>query len=247
LIEVEEIFSDMHEKMNLLESLIKFMTKELLINHSQELKNLIIYRNLAKHPNNEFLKIHTLKTEFWENIEIEHEQQKKFLNKIIFKKNFPRLAYKDVNKEFQEKGEYFETSHLREKRGEYLTSLHDSPVFVTEFPFMTRHFYDKKHSENEIYTYTFDLIGHGGYGEIASGSEREYRADIVEAQMHEKKLRKDNNQTLQWYYKQQRFGSVPHAGFSIGLERMTAWLTQTGNIADIVGFPRRIVGNDINY
>ena len=137
--------------------------------------------------------------------------------------------------------------HLGEKRATKLTAKYDGPVFVTHFPFALRHFYDKKCVEDPTFTCTFDLLGHGNYGEISSGFEGEYRAKILEEQMQEKKLRKDNNQTLQWYYKLQSFGSVPHAGFSIGLERITCWLTKTENISDTIGFPRRIIGNDINY
>ena len=246
LLEVEEIFSTTKEKMDLLEALIKYISKNLIDNNVEDFKNLLAYRAIAEiiNPN---LKIHTLNAEFWKRIDNKIKEQKVFLNKIINAKFFPRLKYKDIIKDFQINGDYFEEPHLREKRGSILTQKCDCPIFLTEFPFSLRHFYDKKCSEDPTYTNSFDLIGHGSFGEIASGSEKEYRAEVIEEQMHEKKLRKDNNQTLQWYYKLQRFGSIPHAGFSIGLERLTSWLTRTEDITDVVAFPRKIKGNDINY
>ena len=246
LVEVEELFSTVMNNMDLLESLIKFVTNKLIERHTEDIRNLFIYRALSK-LHSPSLKICNLNENFWISIDDEIKQHLNFLYKIISKRNFPRLKYKDIVMEFQKNGDYFETSHLRERRGKILTVKYDSPVFVTDFPFALRHFYDKKNPQDPSYTLTFDLIGHGTCGEIASGSEREFRADIVNEQMKEKKLRKDNNQTLQWYYKLQRFGSVPHSGFSIGLERLTAWLTKTENITDIVAFPRRIVGNEISY
>ncbi len=246
LLEVEEIISTINEKMDLLEATIKRITKNLLQNNSDELKNLLIFRSIEKMHSKD-LKIHALENDFWNDIETQHKNQKNFLNTIISQRSFPRLKYKDVIKEFQTNGDFFEEPHLREKRGSYLTNKYNSPVFLTEFPFSLRHFYDKKCNDDPIYTNTFDLIAHGHYGEIASGSEKEYRAEIIEQQMYEKQLRKDNNKTLQWYYMHQRFGSVPHTGFSIGIERLTSWLTQTENITDVVAFPRRIVGREINY
>ena len=246
LLEVEEIFSTMNEKMDLLESLIQFICSKLIQNHKKEIKDLIIYRELSK-LDSRTLVIHELPLEFWNKIELLEKNQLEFLNIILQNKKFPRVKYRDILQDFKKNGEFFQISHLREKRGAVLTKKLNSPVFVTEFPFELRHFYDKKCLDDPTYTLTFDLIGHGSYGEIASGSEREYRVEVIEEQMHEKKLRKDNNQTLQWYYKLQGFGSVPHAGFSIGLERLTSWLTQTENITDTVGFPRRLKGNDINY
>lgn len=246
LLEVEEIFSSVNEKMDLLESLIKFITKQLIAHNLDDMRNLFIYRALGKLQLNG-LKICSLGTTFWQSIDIELKDHLEFLDKIVSADCFPRLKYKDVLSDFHDKGEYFETTHLREKRGDILTTEHNGPVFITHWPFAARHFFDKKNPDDPNFTLSFDLVGHGFYGEIASGSEREFRADIIEERLKEKRLRKDNNQTLQWYYKLQRFGSVPHAGFSIGMERLTAWLTKTENIADVVAFPRRMVGNDINY
>ena len=246
LLEVEEIFSNIDDQMHLVESLLQFVSNKLLENHTNELRNLLIFREISK-LDDKNLKIHMLNDEFWSGIENLQQEQENFLKKITNKKQFPRVKYKEVLKEFEENGEFFQTTHLREKRGALLTAKYDGPVFITEFPFELRHFYDRKSTKDPTYTFTFDLLGHGNFGEIASGSEREYKAETIEEQMHEKKLRKDNNQTLQWYYKLQQFGSVPHAGFTLGIERLTTWLTQTENIADTIGFPRKVIGNDINY
>lgn len=244
LIEVEELFSSQKEQMNLVENTLKFVSSQLISQDKSLINNLIKYRMIDEIYNKDMC-ISDFKKDFWDSIDYNVSNYFKFLKNINNK--FPRIKYKDVKNKLMSKGEYFQTTHLREKRGNILTSEFNSPVFVYEFPFSLRHFYSKKCPENHEYTHTFDLIGHDGIGEIASGGEREFRSEIIEKQIREKKFRLESNHTLLWYRNFKKYGSVPHAGFSLGLERITAWLTRTDHINKTIGFPRRLVGNNIEY
>ena len=216
----------------------------LLKNDYSLLEKLIKFRELGKLNKNE-LTISKLPNEFWEKVESEIKKYFIFLHGI--NKTYPRLKYKEVEEAFIKNNEFITTTHIRERRGNILTSKYQSPIFVYEFPYEKRHFYDKKCPVDNKYTHSFDLIGHNGYGEIASGGEREYKAEIVEKQIKEKRFRLENNHTLHWYHASKKYGSVPHAGFSIGLERLTSWITQTDHISNTIGFPRRIIGTDLQY
>ncbi|MHA2363180.1 MAG: amino acid--tRNA ligase-related protein [Candidatus Hodarchaeales archaeon] len=252
MMEVEALYMNFKETLELLEQLLESLCKRLL-KEDQDLFLSLIQHRLLDSFKPEF-KVHQLEPEFWNMVETEYKIQQEFLLNI--KAPFQKLNYFEVVDYLKSKGEYFNGSHVRERLGKLITAKYKKPVFISHWPFTKRRFYAKKCIDAEcsqckesdpVCTHTFDLIAPGGYGEISSGGEREFHEKLLINQIKEKKLRKENNLTLDWYTKFQRFGSLPHAGFSIGLERLTAWLTKTEHINETIAFPRRKIGTDIYY
>ena len=82
-----------------------------------------------------------------------------------------------------------------------------------------------------------DMIAPEGYGEIIGGSQRIHDLDLLEKKMNENKLSDD---TLRWYVDLRRYGSVPHAGFGMGIERLVAWICGLDHIRESIPFPRML-------
>lgn len=246
LLEVESTNFSFEDIISLHEQLIVNVSKRLINENEDLLYNYTIHRYLAKCEANEGqLQLYNLKKDFWEIIEQQFQNYKLFLTQI--KTPFPRRSYQKAVKYLREKGEFFQGTHFRERLGDILTAQDNKPLFITHWPTSNRPFYAKKCPVREKFSHTYDLIAPGRFGELGAGGEREFREDKIIQQIKDKRLRKDNNKTLNWYTQFQKYGSQPHAGFSIGLERTTAWLTKSQHINTLVGFPRRIKGTNLVY
>lgn len=118
-----------------------------------------------------------------------------------------------------------------------LSEKYDKPVFIEKYPAKIKAFYMKRDPENEDLALCADLIAPEGYGEVIGGSEREDDFDTLVKRLEECKLpRKD----FEWYLDLRRYGSVPHSGFGIGLERMVAWMCGLKHVRETIPFPRMI-------
>ena len=116
-----------------------------------------------------------------------------------------------------------------------ISRLHDRPVFVTHYPRDVKAFYMKKNEQDERLVNNFDLLAPQGYGEIIGGSQREDDYDVLSERINALGLdRKD----YEWYLDLRRYGSVPHGGFGLGVERTVAWLCGLKHIRETIPFPR---------
>ena len=116
-----------------------------------------------------------------------------------------------------------------------ISQMHDKPVFVTHYPKEAKAFYMKADRDNEKVVLNFDLLAPAGFGEIIGGSMREDDHDLLVARINEQDLDIEN---YKWYLDLRKYGSVPHGGFGLGVERTIAWLTAQKHIRQCIPFPR---------
>ncbi len=116
-----------------------------------------------------------------------------------------------------------------------LTSLFDVPIMVYNWPKAIKAFYMKEVPGRPDLVKGVDVLAPEGYGEIVGGSEREENLDILVERIKEHNL---PMKVFQWYLDLRRYGSVPHSGFGLGLERFVAWITKTPHIRETIPFPR---------
>ena len=116
-----------------------------------------------------------------------------------------------------------------------ISLMHDKPVFVTHYPREAKAFYMKQDPENSKVVQNFDTLAPAGFGEIIGGSMREDSYEKLLARISEKGYKVEN---YQWYLDLRKYGSVPHGGFGLGVERTLAWLTGEKHIRQCIAFPR---------
>jgi asparaginyl-tRNA synthetase len=113
----------------------------------------------------------------------------------------------------------------------------DRPVMVHRYPAAIKAFYMQPDAERPDLALAFDMLAPEGYGEIIGGSQRIHDYELLVKRLHEYKLPEE---PFQWYLDLRRYGSVPHAGFGLGLERTVAWICGTEHIREVIPFPRMI-------
>lgn len=118
-----------------------------------------------------------------------------------------------------------------------LTMQFDAPVFVHRYPARVKAFYMKRDPENEELALAMDLLAPEGYGEIIGGSQREESLEVLCQRLEEHKLPEE---VFEWYLDLRRFGTVPHSGFGLGLERAVAWISGLHHVRETVPFPRML-------
>jgi asparaginyl-tRNA synthetase len=118
-----------------------------------------------------------------------------------------------------------------------LSNLHEKPVFITHYPAAVKAFYMQPDPDRPELALCADLIAPEGYGEIIGGSERIHDVELLESRIREHGL---NVEDYQWYLDLRRYGSVPHSGFGIGIERLTTWICGIRHIRETIPFPRML-------
>jgi asparaginyl-tRNA synthetase len=113
----------------------------------------------------------------------------------------------------------------------------DRPVMVHRYPASIKAFYMQPDAQRPDLALAFDMLAPEGYGEIIGGSQRIHDYDLLVQRLREHNLPED---AFQWYLDLRRYGSVPHAGFGMGLERTVAWICGTEHIREVIPFPRMI-------
>ena len=116
-----------------------------------------------------------------------------------------------------------------------LARQYPKPLFVTDYPREAKAFYMKVSPDDPRVVKNFDLLAPGGYGEIIGGSQREENPEVIAASMTAKGLRPAD---YGWYLDLRRYGSVPHGGFGLGVERTVAWLCGLKHVRETIPFPR---------
>jgi len=150
---------------------------------------------------------------------------------------FPRISYDDAI-EFL-KGEGFDDIEWGEDFGAphetAIANHYDLPVFITHYPTKIKPFYMQPNPENENTVLCADLIAPEGYGEIIGGSERINDLELLEQRIDEHEL---DEESYSYYLDLRRYGSVPHSGFGLGLERTVAWISGVEHVRETSPFPR---------
>lgn len=117
-----------------------------------------------------------------------------------------------------------------------LTRVFDAPVLVYNWPTKIKAFYMKEVEGDTDHVKGVDLLAPEGYGEVVGGSERETNIDILLHKIEEHEL---DQADFEWYLDLRRFGSVPHSGFGLGLERLVRWICNLDHVRETIPFPRR--------
>ena len=157
---------------------------------------------------------------------------------------FPRLHYDDAVKMLQDGHAKGELENNFEWGGDfgapdetYLSSQFGKPVFVHHFPAAIKGFYFEVDKERPELALGIDLLAPEGYGEIIGGGERATSLEYLEEQLKHHNLPQE---IFEWYLDLRRFGSVPHAGFGMGIERCTAWMCGIEHVRETIPFPRML-------
>lgn len=116
-----------------------------------------------------------------------------------------------------------------------ITRLFDKPIMVYDWPHEVKAFYLKRNPDNPAFARGVDVLAPEGYGEIVGGGERETDEALLVEKIYEHKL---PMQAFEWYLDLRRFGSVPHSGFGLGLERMVTWVCGLKHVRESIPFPR---------
>ena len=116
-----------------------------------------------------------------------------------------------------------------------ISLMHEKPVFVTHYPKDAKAFYMKTDKDNGKVVLNFDMLAPGGFGEIIGGSVREDDYNLLVEKTKEKGLEPND---YSWYFDLRKYGSVPHGGFGLGVERTIAWMTGQRHIRQCIAFPR---------
>lgn len=116
-----------------------------------------------------------------------------------------------------------------------ITRLFDVPIMVYNWPHEVKAFYLKRDPENERFARGVDVLAPEGYGEIVGGGERETDLELLTAKIEEHQLPME---AFEWYLDLRRYGSVPHAGFGLGLERIVTWVCKLPHVRESIPFPR---------
>jgi len=151
-------------------------------------------------------------------------------------KPFIRLTYEETVKLLQEKGSkmvYGDDFGAPEET--LLSQIYDQPVCITHFPARIKAFYMQPDEKNPELALGVDVMAPEGYGEIIGGGQRIHDLALLEKRIEEFNLPR---QAYEWYLDLRRYGSVPHAGFGLGLERTVAWICKLKHIREAIPFPR---------
>ncbi len=157
------------------------------------------------------------------------------------KRPFPRISYDDAVKILHKKGIEFNWGDDFGAADETAISEEfEKPIMVHRYPAEVKAFYMKRDPENSKLALAVDVLAPEGYGEIIGGSQREDDLDTLLQRIKEHNLPED---FFNWYLDLRKYGSVPHSGFGLGLERTVAWVCGLEHIRETIPFPRMIYRN----
>jgi asparaginyl-tRNA synthetase len=210
MVEPEVAYADLNDVMNLAEDFVTFIVRRVLENRRKELEEL--ERDISK---------------------LEAIQAP-----------FPRLSYDEAVRLLQEGHEKGELETRFEWGGDfgspdetYLSSKFDRPVMVHRYPAAVKAFYMKPDPERAGLALCVDVLAPEGYGEVIGGGQRAEDLDYLLKQIHEHGLPEE---AFDWYLDLRRYGTFPHAGFGMGIERCTSWICGIEHIRETIPFPRML-------
>jgi len=157
---------------------------------------------------------------------------------------FPRLQYDEAARMLQEGHEQGKLEHRFEWGGDlgapdesYLSAQFDRPVMIHRYPAAVKAFYMEPDPARPELALCVDVLAPEGYGEIIGGGERASSLDLLLERIHEHGLPVE---AFDWYLDLRKFGSVPHAGFGMGIERAVAWICGLEHVRETIPFPRML-------
>ncbi|MBA4311270.1 MAG: asparagine--tRNA ligase [Chlorobiaceae bacterium] len=164
------------------------------------------------------------------------ERNTKFLETV--KKPLPKITYDEAIEILKKKGIAFEWGNdLGGTDETVISEQFDRPVIVHRYPAQVKAFYMKRDPQNPKLALAMDVLAPEGYGEIIGGSQREDDYDTLINRLDEHKL---PHAPFEWYLDLRRYGSVPHAGFGLGIERTVGWICGLDHVRETIPFPRMI-------
>ncbi len=208
MVEPEMSFATLDDVMNLAERFLSYIAARVLEERVEELK--VLERDTAK------------------------------LASIV--PPFPRLHYDEAVRMLHEGHEHGEVATKFEWGGDfgapdetYISGHFDKPVMVHHYPGAVKAFYMARDAERPELALGVDVLAPEGYGEVIGGGERATSLEYLEAQLAAHHLPRE---AFEWYLDLRRYGSVPHAGFGMGIERCTAWMCGIEHVRETIPFPR---------
>jgi asparaginyl-tRNA synthetase len=158
----------------------------------------------------------------------------------ISKTKFPTITYTKALEILKEKENMNIKwgKDLRTIEEEKLMKHFETPIVVTNYPIEIMAFYKPKDPKDSKTALCFDMIAPKGYGEIVGGSQRSLDVKDMTQRLKAMGEKIDN---YQWYFDLRKYGSVPHSGYGLGVERLVAWICGLDNIKDAIPFPRTIL------
>jgi len=232
MVEPEMAFCDLEDNMNLAEEFIKYIIRHAMEHNREDLE--FLAQRLADEE---------------KQLPQDKRSEMGLLEKLEFVLNnhFERITYTEAieillqSPAYKKKKFQYEVKwgiDMQSEHERYLVEKHfKKPVIVTNYPAAIKAFYMRQDDGCEPGRETvaaMDILA-PGIGEIVGGSQREERQDRLEQRMKEMHVPAEE---LWWYLDTRRFGTVPHAGFGLGFERMVQFVTGMGNIRDVIAFPR---------
>jgi asparaginyl-tRNA synthetase len=174
---------------------------------------------------------------------VDKEEELKVLERDIsllrnVKRPLPRISYDEAVEILKKNGIDFQWGNdLGGTDETIISSQFDRPVIVHRYPSEVKAFYMKRDPENDKVALAIDVLAPEGYGEIIGGSQREDNIDLLIERIKEHNLPMES---FEWYLDLRRYGSVPHAGFGLGLERTVGWICGLDHVRETIPFPRMI-------
>lgn len=151
---------------------------------------------------------------------------------------FPRISYDEAAKFLQDKGLPFEYGTDFGGTDEtVLSEAHDRPLMVHRYPADVKAFYMQPDAENPKLALCVDVLAPEGYGEIIGGSQRIHDYNLLLERIKEHNLPVE---AFEWYLDLRKYGSVPHSGFGMGIERMVSWICKLDHVRETIPFPRML-------
>jgi len=229
MIEPEMAFSDLEDNMNMAEEFIKYIIKYALENNREDLDFLAtrLVEEEKQKPQQERSEMGLIeKLEFVVNNEFERLT---YTEAIEILKNSTPNKKKKFQYLIDKWGVDLQSEHER-----YLVEKHfKKPVILINYPKEIKSFYMRQNDDRKTVA-AMDILA-PGIGEIVGGSQREERLEVLQERMREMNIPEEE---LYWYLDTRKFGSVPHAGFGLGFERLILFVTGMTNIRDVIPFPR---------
>lgn len=152
------------------------------------------------------------------------------------KKPFPRISYTEAIEILNKNGNPTQWGgDIGGDEETIISKSFDRPVMIHRYPAAIKAFYMKRDPKDEKLALAVDVIGPEGYGEIIGGSQREEDYDVLVKRIHEQGL---DESAFDWYLDLRKYGSVPHSGFGMGIERAVAWICGLPHVRETIPFPR---------
>jgi asparaginyl-tRNA synthetase len=228
MIEPEVAFNDLDDNANLAEAFIRYLISYVLKNNRADLE--FLDQRLAEEEKQK-PQAERLETGLIEKLESVASQD---FERITYTEAIEILLQSPAYKKKKFKYELFWGADMQSEHERWLVEKHfKKPVIVTDYPKEIKAFYMRQNDDGKTVA-AMDILA-PGIGEIVGGSQREERLDVLENRMRDMHIPVEQ---MWWYLDTRRFGTVPHAGFGLGFERMVQFVTGMTNIRDVIPFPR---------